>query len=196
MPSGNQAGILTKVMNSLDSTPASAMTMGERPTLHMLYSCPFCWKVRGLIEHLDLDVDYVPVNGMKIRKEVAFAGDWGKVPVFTDEHGQHIVDSTPLLRHIDATYNEGKLADRGDAARQDQWMTWVDTHLSKATVPILYGSLGSALKTTTGFRKSKNLDSSQSACTLGLDSQSCGGSSPESVSRETGARQRNSGTTC
>jgi len=127
--------------------------MPQSPQLHILYSCPFCWKVRGLIEHLDLDVEYVGVNGMKIRKEVAFAGDWGKVPVFTDENGDHHVDSTPLLRHIDATYNGGKLAAIGDAERQDTWMEWVDTHLSKATVPILYGSLGSALKTTTRISK-------------------------------------------
>ena len=127
--------------------------MPQSPQLHILYSCPFCWKVRGLIEHLDLDVEYVGVNGMKIRKEVAFAGDWGKVPVFTDENGDHHVDSTPLLRHIDATYNGGKLAAIGDAERQDTWMEWVDTHLSKATVPNLYGSLGSALKTTTRISK-------------------------------------------
>jgi len=127
--------------------------MAQTPQLHLLYSCPFCWKVRGLIEHLDLDVEYVGVNGMKIRKEVAFAGDWGKVPVFTDENGAHHVDSTPLLRHIDATYNGGKLAAIGDGERQATWMEWVDTHLSKATVPLLYGSLGSALKTTTRISK-------------------------------------------
>lgn len=127
--------------------------MGQRPALYMLYSCPFCWKVRGLIEHLGLDVDYVPVNGMKIRKEVAFAGDWGKVPVFTDESGEHFVDSTPLLHHIDATYNQGNLAKTENKERRDKWMTWVDTHMSKATVPILYGSLGSALKTTTRISK-------------------------------------------
>jgi len=127
--------------------------MAQTPQLHLLYSCPFCWKVRGLIEHLGLDVEYVGVNGMKIRKEVAFAGDWGKVPVFTDENGAHHVDSTPLLRHIDATYNGGKLAAIGDGERQATWMEWVDTHLSKATVPILYGSLGSALKTTTRISK-------------------------------------------
>ena len=74
-------------MNSLDSTPASAATMGERPTLHMLYSCPFCWKVRGLIEHLDMDVDYVPVNGMKIRKEVAFAGVGKNLKYVMDMNG-------------------------------------------------------------------------------------------------------------
>ena len=127
--------------------------MSQQPTLHLLYSCPFCWKVRGLIEHLGMDVAYVPVNGMKIRKEVAFAGDWGKVPVFTDEAGQHFVDSTPLLRHIDATYNNGLLGTTDDQARQDEWMAWVDTKMSKATVPILYGSLGSALKTTTRISK-------------------------------------------
>ena len=60
-----------------------------RPKLHVLYTCPFCWKVRGLVEHLGLDVDYVSVNGMRIKKDVAFAGDWGKVPVFTDESGEH-----------------------------------------------------------------------------------------------------------
>lgn len=119
----------------------------------MLYTCPFCWKVRGLIEHLDMDVDFVGVNGMKIKKSVAFAGDWGKVPVFTDEQGQHVVNSTPILRHIDTTYNNGKMAAQGDKERQDTWLEWTDAKMSKATVPILYGTLGSALKTTTRISK-------------------------------------------
>ena len=130
--------------------------MGKTPSLHLLHSCPFCWKVRGLLEHLDVDVEYVAVNGMKIKKDVAFAGDWGKVPVFTDPEGVHHVDSTPILRVIDEKYNEGKMANQGDAARQHEWMEWVDTHLSRATVPILYGSLGSALKTTTRISKIEN----------------------------------------
>lgn len=119
----------------------------------MLYTCPFCWKVRGLIEHLDMDVDFVGVNGMKIKKSVAFAGDWGKVPVYTDEQGQHVVNSTPILRHIDTTYNNGKMAAQGDKERQDAWLEWTDAKMSKATVPILYGTLGSALKTTTRISK-------------------------------------------
>jgi len=75
--------------------------MGQTPTLHMLYTCPFCWKVRGVIEHLGMEVEYVSVNGMKIKKEVSFAGDWGKVPVFTDENGEYFVNSTPVMKHID-----------------------------------------------------------------------------------------------
>jgi glutathione S-transferase len=84
--------------------------MGQKPTLHLLYSCPFCWKVRGLIEYLKMDVELVPVNGLKIKKAVSFAGDWGKVPVFTDESGGVHVDSTPILKLIDEKYNDGKLA--------------------------------------------------------------------------------------
>lgn len=100
-----------------------------------------------------MDIEYVPVNGMRIKKDVAFANDWGKVPVFTDENGKHFVDSTPLLKHIDAAYNGGKMAAMGDANRQKDWLEWVDLHMSKATIPILYGSLGSALKTTTRISK-------------------------------------------
>ena len=133
-----------------------ASFMGQTPTLHLLYSCPFCWKVRGLLEHLEVDTKFVPVNGMRIKKDVAFTGDWGKVPVFTDEDGNHHVDSTPILRFIDERYNNGKMASQGDVERQSTWMEWVDTHMSKATVPILYGTLGSALKTTTRISKIEN----------------------------------------
>jgi microsomal prostaglandin-E synthase 2 len=127
--------------------------MGQTPTLHMLHTCPFCWKVRGLIEYIGLDVEFISVNGMKIKKEVSFAGDWGKVPVFTDENGECHTDSTPLLKHIDATYNDGKLAALGDAERQQQWLEWTDSKMSKATIPILYGSIGSALQTTVRISK-------------------------------------------
>ena len=90
---------------------------------------------------------------MKTKKELKFAGDWGKVPVWTEADGEIIVDSTPIMKHIDATYNQGALWDTPDEERRDQWIEWVDTKLSKATVPILYGSLSSALKTTTRVSK-------------------------------------------
>ena len=122
-------------------------------TLHMLHTCPFCWKVRGLLEYLKLDVDYVSVNGLSIKKAVSFAGDWGKVPVFTDESGQYHTDSTPIMKFIDENYNDGKLQTSDDEARMKQWMEWADTKMSKATVPILYGTLGSAFQTTTRISK-------------------------------------------
>ena len=123
------------------------------PKMHMLHTCPFCWKVRSIAEHLDIDYQKVQVNAMKTKKELEFAGDWGKVPVWTESNGEIVVDSTPIMKHIDSTYNEGKLWASANEARRDEWIEWADTKLSKATVPILYGSLFSALKTTTRVSK-------------------------------------------
>jgi glutathione S-transferase len=120
----------------------------EKPQLHMLHTCPFCWKVRSIAEHLDIDYQKVQVNAMKTKKELKFAGDWGKVPVWTEMGGEIVVDSTPIMKHIDVTYNGGKLWGSNDTERRDEWMEWVDTKMSKATVPILYGGLFSALQTT------------------------------------------------
>ena len=123
------------------------------PKMHMLHTCPFCWKVRSIAEHLNIDYQKVQVNAMKTKKELKFAGDWGKVPVWTESDGEIVVDSTPIMKHIDSTYNEGKLWASENDARRDEWIEWADTKLSKATVPILYGSLPSALKTTTRVSK-------------------------------------------
>lgn len=119
----------------------------------MLHTCPFCWKVRSIAEHLGVDYQKVQVNAMRTKKELKFAGDWGKVPVWTEADGEVVVDSTPIMKHIDVTYNGGELWSSNDEARRDQWIEWVDTKMSKATIPILYGSLFSALKTTTRVSK-------------------------------------------
>ena len=121
--------------------------------MHMLHTCPFCWKVRSIAEHLGVDYQKVQVNAMRTKKELKFAGDWGKVPVWTEADGEVVVDSTPIMKHIDVTYNGGELWSSNDEARRDQWIEWVDTKMSKATIPILYGSLFSALKTTTRVSK-------------------------------------------
>ena len=124
-----------------------------KPKMHMLHTCPFCWKVRSISEHLGVDFEKVQVNAMRTKKELKFAGDWGKVPVWTESDGEVVVDSTPIMKHIDSTYNDGGLWASDNEERRDQWIEWVDTKMSKATVPILYGSLSSALKTTTRVSK-------------------------------------------
>ena len=101
-----------------------------------------------MTDYLKMDVNQVQVNAMKTKKELAFAGDWGKVPVWTSSSGEVVVDSTPILKHIDKEHFDGKISARGDEEKNEQWLEWADTKLSKATVPILYGTLGSAFKTT------------------------------------------------
>lgn len=130
-----------------------ARFMASAGQLHMLYTCPFCWKVRGLLEHLDLDYEPVQVNPMKAKKTLPSAPDWTKVPVWVDAKGEIIVDSTTIMKHIDSQNNGGSLWASSDEARRDKWMEWVDLHMSKATIPILYGGLFSALRTTTRVSK-------------------------------------------
>ncbi len=152
--SGNPAGVpKASAQTKTDEHLSCRGGMSGLPEMHMLYTCPFCWKVRSIAEHLDVDYEKVQVNAMKTKKELKFAGDWGKVPVWTEADGEIVVDSTPIMKHIDATYNGGALWLSQDEARRDEWIEWVDTKMSKATVPILYGSLFSALKTTTRVSK-------------------------------------------
>ena len=120
----------------------------SRASLHVLQTCPFCWKVRGLIEHLGLDIDEVQVNAMRTKKELAFTNGWNKVPVFTDNGGEVVVDSTPIMMYIDEKYNSSGLSKNSGDERFDNMLAHIDEVWKRATIPILYGSLGAALSTT------------------------------------------------
>lgn len=122
--------------------------MADKPELFILYTCPFCWKVRGLLSHIGLEANIIQVNPFKQKKQLSFTDGWTKTPVWREAGGEVVVDSTPMMKHIDATHNEGKLWETVDEERRDSWLEWADTQMSKATIPILYGSIGSALKTT------------------------------------------------
>ncbi len=121
--------------------------MGEYPKLMMLQSCPFCWKVRSLLENLKIDFTEDQLNPLRRKKSLKFAGDWGKVPIWRDSGDSFIIDSTPIMIHLDEKYNSSNLFDK-DSERQKKWLKWIDEKLAKATIPILYGSLGSALSST------------------------------------------------
>lgn len=127
--------------------------MGNKPELFILHTCPFSWKLRSLLQHIGLDYEEVQVNPLKIKKQLAFSDGWNKVPVWRDTDGTVLVDSTPMMKELDAKYNSGKLMKSGDDARRDEWLEWVDEHFKRATIPILYGGLFSALKTTTRVSK-------------------------------------------
>ena len=120
----------------------------SQATLHVLQTCPFSWKVRGLVEHLGLDVAEVQVNAMRTKKELSFTNGWNKVPVFTDENGEVVVDSTPIMVYIDEKYNNSILTQSSGEERFDSMLAHVDEAWKRATIPILYGSLGAALSTT------------------------------------------------
>ena len=61
-------------------------------SLYMFNTCPFTWKVRALLDHLDLPHERVKINTMKIKKSVSFACDWGKTPVWKMSDGEVVVE--------------------------------------------------------------------------------------------------------
>ena len=64
--------------------------------------------------------------------------------------------SVLLIKFIDKQYNGSKLLNVSKQERTTKWLEWSDQKMSKATVPILYGTLGSAFKTTTRISKLEN----------------------------------------
>ena len=92
--------------------------MANAGQLHMLYTCPFCWKVRGLLEHLDIPHERIQVNPMRTKKTLPSAPEWNKVPVWVDSNNDVHVDSTPIMKHIDTIHNGGKLWSSDDEERR------------------------------------------------------------------------------
>ncbi len=121
--------------------------MGNGPSLLMLQTCPFCWKVRSLLEHLNIDFKEDQLNPLRRKKALAFTGDWNKVPIWRESQDEFVVDSTPIMLYLDQKFNESKLSNQ-NTEKQKIWLKWVDEKLAKATIPILYGSIGSALSST------------------------------------------------
>jgi glutathione S-transferase len=144
---GSLDGVMSKRITRIEEGVLLRPIM-VKATLHLLQTCPFSWKVRGIIEHLGMDVDEIQVNAMKTKKELSFTNGWNKVPVFTDAEGTVVVDSTPIMSYIDDKYNQGKLSTGKGTERYDNMLDHVDNAWKSATIPILYGSLGSALSTT------------------------------------------------
>ena len=126
---GSLDGALSKKITRIEEgvLPRDIMS---KATLHLLQTCPFSWKVRGVIEHLGMDVQEIQVNAMKTKKELAFTDGWNKVPVFTDSEGTIVVDSTPIMSYIDDKYNQSKLSNAKGTERYDNMLEHVDNALS------------------------------------------------------------------
>ena len=98
--SGSLVGEQFPMNPKKESLPATSM--GDMPELFILHTCPFSWKVRGLLEHLDIEYDEVQVNALRTKKELAFTNGWNKVPVWRENNGEVLVDSTPMMKEIDS----------------------------------------------------------------------------------------------
>jgi len=104
-------------------------------TLYQFSSCPFCWKVRALLNYTNQPYDTVEVTPFGMP-ELEFT-EHKKVPVLKDDRlkndEQVITESATIIEHINTHYS--KLALNEDAK---QWTAWVDDTLVHYLPPLIH----------------------------------------------------------
>lgn len=99
-------------------------------TLYQFNSCPFCWKVRSLLNYAKQPYEIVEVTPMGM-KELDFT-DHKKVPVLKDGD-QVIVESAAIVEHINANY-----AHAPKQADSNVWTDWIDDTLVHYLTPLIH----------------------------------------------------------
>src|SRR3989338_8791351 len=122
------------------------MTSTQKPKLYQYAACPFCNKVRSILQYKGVDFETIEVHPLN-KKEIAFSADYRAVPIYVDSTGKQVNDSTPIMRHIDAEFPEPPVFSRDPAGSEDElkWLAWSDK-LVKGLPTAIYDTLSNALK--------------------------------------------------
>lgn len=117
-----------------------------RPTLYQYAACPFCNKVRTILEYKGVDFETVEVHPLK-KKEITFSKDYRAVPIYVDSKGAQVNDSTPIMRHIDAEFSNKPIFERDPQkqAEEARWLEWSEKYV-KGLPTAIYDTLPNALK--------------------------------------------------
>lgn len=121
--------------------------MPKHPTLYEYTVCPFCWKIKAILNFKKIPFERIEVNPIN-KKEIAFSPDYRKVPIFIDANGKQINDSTPIMRYIDEHYPQQKVFEKDASAKEieDEWIKWSEETFVRALPPLIYSSIGKSIK--------------------------------------------------
>lgn len=117
-----------------------------KPKLYQFEACPFCNKVKSILDYKGVAYDTVEVNPLN-RKEIEFSKDYDAVPIYIDSKGNQVNDSTPIMRWIDQEFPERKVfrTDPAEAQKENQWLEWSEK-LVAGLPTVIYDSLPEALR--------------------------------------------------
>ncbi len=104
--------------------------------------CPFCWKVKALLHLKGIAYDAVEVHPLN-KREIAFS-QYKKVPIYIDEEGKQINDSSEIMRHIEETHPSTPVFERSD--EETHWLSWANEQYVRALPPMIYRSFSEAYK--------------------------------------------------
>jgi len=107
--------------------------------LYQFSACPFCWKVRVLLDYKRIPYETIEVHPYT-KKELEFT-DYKKVPVLVDEESV-ITDSSNIIDYLNNKYAIS-LADNSD----EKWCTWVDDTLVHYFPPIIHKNFKTSFRT-------------------------------------------------
>jgi len=113
------------------------------PKLYQYAVCPFCKKVEAILKIKNIPYEAVEVHPLN-KKEIKFSESYRKVPIYIDEHGNQVNDSTPIMKHIDGEHPSTNIFD--DSPNEQKWLKWSDEVLVRSLTPIIYKSLPSSIK--------------------------------------------------
>ena len=133
-------------------------------TLYQYESCPFCRKVRGVLDYSRVPYNIVEVHPLTKSETKPFAADYGKVPILTvssDEGDFQLRDSSKIIENVlllsgplkPSPETVGrplgpktwKLED--SPSIEDEWVRWTDSRLVQLIVANIYRNLGESKET-------------------------------------------------
>lgn len=142
--------MLTRGFSSMLTTPAGQSLPAV--TLYAYKICPYCNKIKSVLDYLKLPYTQVEVDPLS-KKELAFSKDYRKVPIVKLE-GTQINDSGPIIEGILANLSEGGfLAEQNlkqlkegvkGAEEVEEWTNWADKKLAVLMYPNLCSSFSNA----------------------------------------------------
>jgi microsomal prostaglandin-E synthase 2 len=122
----------------------------EKPAAHIddvdivLYQyaiCPFCNKVKAVLDFYGLryrTVEVNPLNKAELKDESAIQTDYRKVPLATID-GEIVTDSPVILRRVLSLLEDRGIATKtqgeGSGGSDEEWMQWVDKSLAVLLFP-------------------------------------------------------------
>lgn len=107
--------------------------------LYQFSACPFCWKVRVLLDYQGIPYEIIEVDPMS-KRELEFT-EYKKVPVLRDGN-QVITESSEIMAYLN-----GKYEISSPAADESQWCSWVDETLVHFFPPIIHKDFKTSYRT-------------------------------------------------
>lgn len=129
-------------------TTAASKTL-PKVTLYQYEPCPYCCKVKAVLDYLNIPYDVVEVNPLT-KKETKPLTDYKKVPVATI-NGEVVVDSSAIiskLRELVLDQDTNRTTTTGGVSFEDEekWRKWVDEKLILLAPPNIYRTFPESLQ--------------------------------------------------